>query len=396
MNETGEKLEVFFPHWAPSFFERSSCKTRVIVLEKPGLAPWLFFYPNSSFSLCYWPLCNRRCYKFLMFLTIFVSLVFSLQAWSSILIENGRFATEEELQVTGTVAIVYEENNAEKSSCTGVRIAPHLVLTASHCIYHPLKFPIGIRQALNPLDQSVKLEKVKALKFPFENFYYRKNFEAGYLLDIALLILEEDSSAFYPRISQVELNETFLQLGYGMDFHIPTKPVYPLSLLENGVLDLEDATSPFSFTLRNDGSSPRSGDSGGPVFMGDYSLVGILSSGNPRPLKDIKTGRAIYMSVYHFVEWIRFQSGLQDFASYLNLNHQFHEDSQELITRHNYREVHLRLCEEMSTNLGGTWYLTERGECLPRNEELCLKLKRGEINSTYFVVNWNPIANRCE
>lgn len=338
-------------------------------------------------------------YKKIMYLVILLSLAMNW-CFSSIKIEGGRLATEEELNSSGTVAIVYESEGVESSRCTGVRVAPKLVLTAAHCVFHPFKFPKGVRAALNPLDQSVAVEKVVALKFPFQDFYFRKNFKEGYLLDVAILILEESSSDFYPLISRPQASDIFLQLGYGLDYHSPTKDIFPLAILSNGVLDSTDITDFYNFTLKNHASSVRSGDSGGPVLIRherNYKLAGVLSSGNPRPLQDIKSGRAIYMNAYSFIDWIRHQTGYNDFNSqFENLSEQFPRETKELITESNYLQIHQRLCRDLKSKIQVEWSLSEKGTCLPLSENVCQSMRRGEIGSVYYSVSWNSRTQRCE
>lgn len=318
---------------------------------------------------------------------------------ASTLVENGSPASQEDLLKTGTVAIVYEHDGAETSSCTGVRISPNAVLTAAHCVFRPFAFPKGVRASLDPLNKTVPVEKVSALKFPYQNFYLRINFGEGYEDDIAILILEEKSDAIIPEIAIPVKEDKFLQLGYGMEFHRPTKEIYPLNKLLNGVL-LEESVSPFHFSIMNPQSSMRSGDSGGPVFIRSeegYKLAGVLSSGNPRPLSEITDGKTIYMSAYHFVAWIRELIEDESFASHLSpVYEQFPIESKDFITVNNVTKVHQRLCQESRESTDIDWYLSEKGTCLPKDEEFCLRMRQGKINFRFFSVRWNAKTARCE
>lgn len=326
------------------------------------------------------------------------------------LIEGGNLSTKEQLLKSGTVAIIYSDmKGKEINDCTGVRIYPNVVLTASHCVKGLDSFPLGVRQSLNPLDKSTKLEKIKAIKFPgLQNYYYERMTPTGSLeRDIALIILEEDSKNPYISIEPVEEKMVIgkiAQYGYGRNSHREDAGCQPLSVLETGeVLQLQNISDFLnnypSFDVKNTRTSVRPGDSGGPLFNvnanGEYKLIGILSNASEGPLSELKDGRAGYLEAASFVEWIRSAIGNNSFNSQLkDLKHQHPERDQFFLSAANYKEQYKQVCAKLNSQFGSKWTLNSDGYCLPSDKEFCLKASDGTIGT--LPVSWNAKKKKCE
>jgi secreted trypsin-like serine protease len=155
-------------------------------------------------------------------------------------------------------------------TCTGVAIAPDLVLTAAHCLDGEiLQVRVSTAASYDP-----KARFWEALKYELHPWYNQQR--SNYVADLAKIQLREKLPAetkIFPIIkSSGELSGKFLRLGFGARQQqnlrtLITPQLKSVNQLEQ-VLELEDE---FSF----------SGDSGGPVFVlqqGQIYLVAIHST----------------------------------------------------------------------------------------------------------------------
>jgi len=205
--------------------------------------------------------------------------------------------------------------HGEEAGCTGVLVAPDVVLTAGHCDDGTVT---RVKLAANELDE------------PGESITVRQTISYGnwwQTYDIAVLLLSSEST-IEPRIITTDcIRDRYLidgapvaVVGYGATDANGTQ--YPGVLME-GFTTITDhdcsSSSGCNSSLRPDGELGAGGsgvdscygDSGGPLYLqterGDY-LVGITSRGYDDNSLPCSQG-GIYVRPDKVIEWIETQSG---------------------------------------------------------------------------------------
>ncbi|MBO6937427.1 MAG: trypsin-like serine protease [Deltaproteobacteria bacterium] len=198
------------------------------------------------------------------------------------------------------------------ASCTGVLIAPNLLLTARHCVSStqptivcgssPLSPPVAGENVLSTTDVTVSSSSVavvgERVEVPPDG-----DDECGF--DIAAVILRAEapggSVVYPPRLdAPVVAGETFTAVGYGTTgtSGIGTRRVatdVPVSCVgsECGISVVQETE-----WVADDGFFCRS-DSGAPAIDASGQVIGVVSKGiNP-------CNTPVLSSVYAWREWIR-------------------------------------------------------------------------------------------
>lgn len=320
------------------------------------------------------------------FIPILLSFSFSIQA-----IEGGKSANEKQMLTSGTITTFIERNQKYINHCTGVRISKKVILTAAHCVSNPEKFPVGVKQGLNPRDENIEMEKVVGMAFPL-NDYFLRQFQGERNPDIALLLLEKESFAPFSKIAVPDLGETVLQFGYGMTGPQQFWEAYPLAFLDNALIKSSDGNL---LEVSASHGGLRGGDSGGPVLNKKFELLGIASMGGIG-YGDSITGEALYTSPLPYLNWIRKVTQDSDIQAHLkDLPTQYTENTAELYSKEEYINALTKECIKMKTISNTEWELRGRN-CFPKDRATCEKLPRGLITelSTMDVV-WNTYTAMC-
>lgn len=239
-------------------------------------------------------------------------------------------------QQTETVYISTDPSDLTKESCTGVIVAPNLVLTAGHCIDEigrtTGKLSIS-NAASREFPEEVWVEKMKthpryvheAKKRKSENFQY----------DIGYILLKDNLSktlkpVLFPLIpgSRSEAlaalaTQNVWAVGYGFSANV-ILPANKTNMRKRELsLSSEGETEDNYFVMKSNspGKGICEGDSGGGLFVRTAqgnSLVGILSGassylpGNIELPRDCGNSKmvAVYVSLYHHLCWLKQETGL--------------------------------------------------------------------------------------
>lgn len=198
------------------------------------------------------------------------------------------------------------------ATCTGVLIAPNLLLTARHCVSStqpalvcgasPLAPPVGGDDVLSTNDlvlaDTSPVVRTVRVEVPPEG-----NDECGF--DIAAVILAgefEGAEIYPPRLDRdVTTGETFTAVGYGTTGSggLGTRRVLgEVSVACVGGVDCTIPEVQETEWVATDGAFCRS-DSGAPAIDADGNVIGVISKGiNP-------CSTPILSSTYAFRDWIR-------------------------------------------------------------------------------------------
>ncbi|MBC7661996.1 MAG: leucine-rich repeat domain-containing protein [Chitinophagaceae bacterium] len=230
-----------------------------------------------------------------------------------------------------TVALVIRDRNSSPwtTLCSGVLIAPRLVLTAAHCVESGKpKLTMGVLFGTldsDPLARIVEIEKTETFKKYGSRFF--PNF------DIAWVRLKEDAPHPWKPIeilrspTQLEsiegLPDTLLLAGFGRTASLCTDPSC-IGKLYEVTTKLEHFFNESHFVNLlvigpNPGRGTCNGDSGGPAFIhvkNRWYLAGVLNGKSPLLNTPnlwekgvCESGEAIYNFPGAYVDWIEESSG---------------------------------------------------------------------------------------
>lgn len=238
----------------------------------------------------------------------------SPQAESELKIYGGNKVNAQDEIARYTVVLL--QNN--RPVCTGVLVAPRLVLTAAHCYYlsNPSQgMTIGFGLKAQDTDQ------IPVARFvPHEGFDMKAGQAGGtetVVNDISLIELSADAPDGYTPVAIMGKDEALrpqekvVLAGYGKT-DVSTglfgwgKVLGELYKVETGVV-LESAASKEVWLGTTPGKSACNGDSGGPALVkreNGMKLLGLTSRG-----RDCKS-EVIYTDVRYFRDWIEAKGGL--------------------------------------------------------------------------------------
>lgn len=183
--------------------------------------------------------------------------------------------------------------------CTGVLVAPQMVLSAAHCILHTSDTYIvyGCNDVRSSICKRVQVKHI--LKHPNYNRSYKSR------NDIAIFITEEKVNLPLVKFASEEyyLNDKIKAVGFGERNN-------NTGILYQGYGTLRRKNKNEFTALLKKNKDPNPGDSGGPALVmedGEYKLLGILSRIKIIKTKEedyINTGVGVYTKVISYQKWI--------------------------------------------------------------------------------------------
>lgn len=172
----------------------------------------------------------------------------------------------------GQALMVLAQGPGRASFCSGVVVAPNIVLTAAHCVAAPAATRVHFR---DPRGAPVLLTVARVARHP----EYRADAVAARAKSVDLALVEtaeplpSSFSAAAPGDAPNAVGATFEIAGFGM-----TRQGDPASSghLRSARLALREPLSNVLLWLDGGGAGACTGDSGGPVFYGG-AVVGIVA-----------------------------------------------------------------------------------------------------------------------
>ena len=277
---------------------------------------------------------NKRIRPLLLLFSFLASLVFSAgcrpsTSDSDVAIVGGKIPDPNSPSLHSTVALVRSEGHNISTVCSGILVAPRLVLTAAHCVESnktKLSVFFGMADTEVPartigIESSLTFKKAGSRFFP--NF------------DIAWIKLKEDAPSPWKPIEVLRSSapldriegqpEKILLAGFGRTASV-CKNSECMGRLYEVWTNLEHFFNEAHFVNLlvigpNPGHGTCNGDSGGPAFVklnDRWVLAGILNGKSPLLNSPnfwekgvCESGEAIYNFVGAYVDWIESTSGLE-------------------------------------------------------------------------------------
>jgi secreted trypsin-like serine protease len=206
--------------------------------------------------------------------------------------------------VTKSTVGIRPADSAGERLCTGSIIAPHVVVTAAHCLRLGETLEIAFtNDATDPTSARARVTKKKG----HPDFDLTDNIETA-VNDIALLVFEGEAPANYAPVKLASRKRVLKEgtkivlAGYGVDRPNGHEGAGTLRRTEVEILKPDFSPTTITVNQRN-GTGACFGDSGGPAFVktkgGALRLVGLTSGGND--CADF----GIYTKVAAYLEWIK-------------------------------------------------------------------------------------------
>lgn len=217
----------------------------------------------------------RRSFPFAVALAAALSLLFS--ATSAQALWNGRTLSTARASFT----VLLKISGSKQLDCSGVMIAPRLVLTAGHCLSGATRVSARIGSELIGVENWLVNPSWSA-GLPADGWDARINTQNGdRYIDLAVLLLSRAPG----NAQTIELSESASPQGalttYGYARSAMLEPLYKIDMSGASLLQRLSPRGPFKL-YASGGSAWCQGDSGGPVTRtenGSEKLVGIVGLG---------------------------------------------------------------------------------------------------------------------
>lgn len=277
---------------------------------------------------------NQRLKPLMLLISCLITLSMSLScgqssADSKSSIVGGKVPDGTSPTLVSTVALVKADGQGFSTVCSGVLVAPRLVLTAAHCVESSrtkLQVLFGIADTQSPV-RTIGIESSQTFKKDGSRFF--PNF------DIAWIKLKEDAPAPWKPVELLRSSETLngiegqtdrlLLAGFGRTASVCVNSECMGRLYEVWT-KLEHFFNEAHFVNLlvigpNPGHGTCNGDSGGPAFVqinNRWMLAGILNGKSPLLNSPnlwekgvCESGEAIYNFTGAYIHWIESTSGIK-------------------------------------------------------------------------------------